>query len=678
MKRFLSVLLSLTMLLTCVPLGAVSVSAATMENGLVYEIANGEVTITGHTDDLPAELVIPDTIGGYPVTAIACEAFQGCPFLTSVVISRSVTLINDYAFRGCTALSEIIFLNSTTLIGEAAFYDTAYYNDPANWDQDVLYIDNHLIEAKQSLTGSYAIKEGTLTIAVCAFDYCSSLTSVSIPDSVTHIQVLAFSDCSALTSLTIPKSVTFIGNLAFQRTALTDIYYAGTEEDFASIDIIIGNDPLLNAAWHYSEGTTSTPLRGLLYEINNGEVTITGHTDDVPEHLVIPSTIGGYPVKAIGSYAFHGDYEGYHIVSIVIPEGVETIGGGAFRYAKTLISVDIPDTVTSIGEMAFSFSGVQEVTIPYGVTTIKQATFISSGITSITIPDSVTTIEMEAFYGCKQLTSVEIPDSVTFIGDFAFDTCINLTSVVLPNGLETISNFCFSECRMTSVVIPDSVKTIEEGAFCDVPLTEITLPKNIEKIEAYAFVACISLRDVYYDGTEEDRANIYVGESNDSLLNATWHYNYVEPAELFYPIVNHSVMDTAQGTGLAFRFTLAVKGMNVVWGNVATYANATVNYLGTDCKLLGMGAVLTNRADVNPVLENVNDQNVLDIPAVYLTHLWQESCAFSVRIKDIPANQMERMIYARPYYIVEVNGEAVTVYGDIDAASCQSVSNSIA
>lgn len=138
-------------------------------------------------------------------------------------------------------------------------------------------------------------------------------------------------------------------------------------------------------------------------------------------------------------------------------------------------------------------------------------------------------------------------------------------------------------------------------------------------------------------------------------------------------VVQHSVMDTTDGTGLAFRFELLANGVGVKNRCEADLTNATVNYLGTDCKLMSMGVVLTNDAAVGEVvftLDDVNGVTVLDVPTVYLQDVGEDYCAFATRIINIPDTQLERTIYARPYYVVEVDGEQITVYGDVDSASC--------
>lgn len=170
-------------------------------------------------------LEIPAEYNGKAVTEIAEEAFIECYGLVSVSIPDSVISIYRQAFYNCTSLTSISISNSTTTIGREAFYNTDFYNNSSNWEDGVLFLENWLIAAdSDAISGDYTIKTGTQHIGVNAFEVCTSLTSVIIPDTVTDIGWGAFSSCSNLTSVTIPSSVSKIGDWAFAGcTSLTSI-----------------------------------------------------------------------------------------------------------------------------------------------------------------------------------------------------------------------------------------------------------------------------------------------------------------------------------------------------------------------------------------------------------------------------------------------------------------------
>ena len=157
--------------------------------------------------------------GAYTVQSgtktIASGAFEDCEDLTAVSIPNSVVSIGNSAFNSCTSLVSISIPDSVTYIGAYAFYNTAYYNNTLKWKNNVLYIGNHLIEAKTTLSGTYNVISGTKSIASSAFRGCSSLAGVKFPDSVTAIGELAFYDCKKLTTANIGSGVKTINKNAF-------------------------------------------------------------------------------------------------------------------------------------------------------------------------------------------------------------------------------------------------------------------------------------------------------------------------------------------------------------------------------------------------------------------------------------------------------------------------------
>ena len=202
-------------------------------------------------------------------------------------------------------------------------------------------------------------------------------------------------------------------------------------------------------------------------------------------------------VTSIGDSAFSGCTS---LTSVTIPDSVTSIGDWAFSYCTSLTSVTLPDSVTSIGyEAFFNCISLTSVTIPDGVTSIGEDAFRNcTSLTSVTIPDSVTRIGERAFYYCTSLTSVTIPDSVTSIGEFAFSGCTSLTSVTIPDSVTSIGGWAFYECTsLTSVTIPDSVTSIGNGAFkgCT-SLTSVTIPGSVTRIGVGAFASCTSLTSV--------------------------------------------------------------------------------------------------------------------------------------------------------------------------------------
>ena len=170
------------------------------------------------------------------------------------------------------------------------------------------------------------------------------------------------------------------------------------------------------------------------------------------------------------------------IRTVVIGDGVTTIGYGAFQLCNRLSSVTIPDSVTYIDYNAFA-----------GCT----------GLTEISIPGSVTAIGGGAFSGCSGLTELTIPGSVTRIGDNAFRGCTGLTKVTLEEGVETVGLYVFGGCtKLKEVAIPESVTAIGGNAFAD----------------------CTELTDVYYGGTQLKWNNIVIGDGNECLTDAKIHY----------------------------------------------------------------------------------------------------------------------------------------------------------
>ena len=218
---------------------------------------------------------------------------------------------------------------------------------------------------------------------------------------------------------------------------------------------------------------------------------------------------------------------------------------GAFAAQKNSVSghVDVPSEVAYSGKT-------------YKVTLIDIGAFNGcTNLTSVTIPSTVSIIEQQSFTGCSNLETVTINGNVSSIGIYAFRNCTNLRNINLPNSLTSLGDGAFSACGFKAVTIPGSLKTVSNAAFqsCSKletvtlqegiktigdngPFTSCTslktvyLPKSVTAINKNAFNFCSSLTDVYYNGTEKDKAAITIGDNNDYLKNATWHCKSEEAA----------------------------------------------------------------------------------------------------------------------------------------------------
>ena len=197
----------------------------TDQQGFKYtlDVRSHAAVVSGHTDDLKSEIVIPETIQSegntYSVTSIGTKAFLSCQVLTSVTIPNSVTSIGDSAFYNA-GLTSVTIPNSVRSIGYNAFSGCPFTS--VTIPSSVTSIDADAFSNCPSLT-SVTILDGITKIESGMFNGCWSLTSVTIPNSVTSINYMAFSDCHKLTSVTIPNSVTYIDAYAFQNTALTSV-----------------------------------------------------------------------------------------------------------------------------------------------------------------------------------------------------------------------------------------------------------------------------------------------------------------------------------------------------------------------------------------------------------------------------------------------------------------------
>jgi len=423
--------------------------------------------------------------------SLTAENFRD--YLKNVNISDTITSIGRAAFLSCTGLTSVDIPESVTNIGFWAFENTAWFN---NQTDGLVYVGKVAYSYKGTMpvNTNIILLEDTKGIAESAFRGCDSLTSVTVPNSVTNIGDSAFEGCINLTSVIIGSGVTNIGDGVFGRcTSLT------------TINVNAGN-------------TTYSSQEGILY--NKDKTTLIQYPAGKTGAFNIPDS-----VTSIGNGAFSG-YT--NLTSVTIPDNVTSIEEGAFSGCTGLTSVTIGSGVTSIGDHAFSGctslttinvdSGNINYSSDQGVLYNKNKTTLviypkGKKDISFTIPNSVTSIGVWAFGYCTSLTNVKIPDSVTSIGNYTFYECTNFASVTIPDNVTSIGVWAFFNCTsLTSVTIPNRVTSIGSNVFSACTgLTSVTFECSISS-------DYFNINAFGYSGVGEGYFGSYIGDLRDKYL----------------------------------------------------------------------------------------------------------------------------------------------------------------
>ena len=287
---------------------------------------------------------------------------------------------------------------------------------------------------------SVVIPNSVATIGKQAFVWCTGLSSLSIPNSVTTIEYGAFDGCNGLTSLTIPNGVTTIGSYAFAKCSGLTSVVIPESVDSMGIGVF----------------SSCSGLETISVDNNNPKYDSRNDCNVIVETSTNTLIAGSK--------------------STVIPNDVEAIGNDAFQGCVNLTTIEIPESVREIRDFAFeNCSGLTSLELPGGLTVIGKKAFHECGnLVSVSIPGSVDSVELDAFANCSELNTVTIAEGVKHLHQGAFYGCSSLKGVVLPNSLKNIGEGAFRDCTsLTTVTLGESTDSIARWAFGGTSLTDL-------------------------------------------------------------------------------------------------------------------------------------------------------------------------------------------------------------
>lgn len=486
-----------------------------------------EVTIW-EVDPWNGNVVVPSEINGYPVTTLGVGAFEFADGLNSIQLPETLRLIDEGAFYCCDDLTQITIGAAVTNVGMEAFRECSR-------------LKSVKILSAQGEIGRYC------------FENCTNLTQVVMAEGVTAIQEAAFRGCSALegSGFTIPSTVTQIGPEAFEGTQFMESIGESriVEKDGCALvwkgpglprsTMSLNRYRLVADYAFYKDGgypIQKLIIGGGLQYIGEGAFAechdLVSISSDEPG-MTIPSH-----VKSIGKEAFVE----CGLTNVVIAEGVESIGDGAFSNCSKLSAVSLPSSLTEVGQNIFDgCSSALQVELPPTMEVYPAFYAGNKGLKEVVIPKTIRAIAPQAFAGCTALTNVifEAPSSVTNIGASAFEGCINLTVFDLPESVQCVGDFAYANTSLEKiklrsdmvlgknvfanvfgttevenwrsgigleglyslekVTIDPHELEISTGAFYRSKLVEIVIPASVQEIKTEAFYSCEELRTVTFE-----------------------------------------------------------------------------------------------------------------------------------------------------------------------------------
>ena len=453
----------------------IDIQFANMASEFIYkELTGSSIAITGYTGNASV-VEIPSNIDGFEVQVIFDNSFKGNTIIKSVAMPETCVSIGASAFSDCTSLETVHFSGATETLGDYAF------------------------------SGCTALREinlpaGMKTVGYRAFEGCTGFTSIVLPDSVTSIESYAFAGCTNLESINYPMSLRSAGSCVYQNDA-----------KLTRIEVPEGVTRLADSAFNHSANFLEVSLPGSLKEIGDsafsgctgiGEIDFPGTLEKIGDYAFSGCTglsraVFPGSLKGIGFRAFDGCTG---LTGMEMPDSLETVEAYAFSGCTGLTSVELPDSVTAIGSHAFiGCTSLAAANYPKSLKTAGSGIF--SGCTkmrNITVPEGVTALPDNVFSECSTFAGIKLPGTLETIGDYAFSGCTGLTALEFPAGVKTVGYRAFDGCTgLAKLALPDSVTTIGGYAFNGCTgLTELSYPLSIKTMGSHIYAGCTRLKSI--------------------------------------------------------------------------------------------------------------------------------------------------------------------------------------
>ena len=466
------------------------------------------VTVGSGVTRIPAYLFYPYSSAGYipKITAVefaensVCEsigscAFYNCTGLTEIILPDSLTTIGSSAFRGCTGLTEITLAENLTAIGNAAFYNCTgltriHFNAAQMAD---LSSSNYVFSyAGQSGDGiTVTVGSGVTKIPAYLFypyssaNHLPKITAVEFAENSVceSIGSYAFNGNTQLTGIILPKSLQSIGSAAFAGCSKLTI---GFEAE--TLPESLGSNWRGDCLYFLGSPRIVT-VADATYVIQSADRAVLSRYYGSATTFSVESRVADVPVVEICDNVFRSNSK---LTTVILPEGLTTIGNYAFEYCSALTEINFPQGLTTIGRYAFREN---------------------TGLTAVNLPEGVQTVDTAAFYGCTALTEVTVAAGLQNVGYEVFYGCTSLQSVSLPEGLRVIDSEAFYNCTaLAEINFPASVQSIGYSAFYNcTALTEITLPEHLTFMGESAFYNCTAVTRINFNATNMSDLDTYYG-----------------------------------------------------------------------------------------------------------------------------------------------------------------------